>query len=85
MDPLISISPLDGRYRDKLEALSEYFSEYALIRARVHVEIEWFIFLCNKAKLDGTNILAKQEEIFCRSLYYQPVFIKVETGNQKLC
>ena len=43
---LTAISPVDGRYRDKVENLSEYFSEWALIRYRVRVEIEYFIFLC---------------------------------------
>ncbi len=43
---LKAISPIDGRYRGKTEALSEYFSEYALIRYRVRVEIEYFISLC---------------------------------------
>jgi adenylosuccinate lyase len=43
---LTAISPVDGRYRDKTENLSEYFSEWALIRYRVRVEIEYFIFLC---------------------------------------
>jgi adenylosuccinate lyase len=39
---LTAISPVDGRYRDKTEALASYFSEYALIRYRVQVEIEYF-------------------------------------------
>ena len=43
---LTAISPIDGRYRGKTEELSEYFSEYALIRYRVRVEIEYFISLC---------------------------------------
>ena len=43
---LTAISPIDGRYRGKTEALAEYFSEYALIRYRVRVEIEYFISLC---------------------------------------
>ena len=43
---LTAISPIDGRYRTKTEPLSEYFSEYALIRYRVRVEIEYFISLC---------------------------------------
>ncbi|MDR2775666.1 MAG: adenylosuccinate lyase [Tannerella sp.] len=43
---LTAISPIDGRYRDKTESLSGYFSEEALIRYRVRVEIEYFIFLC---------------------------------------
>ena len=43
---LTAISPIDGRYRGKTEPLAEYFSEYALIRYRVRVEIEYFITLC---------------------------------------
>lgn len=43
---LTAISPIDGRYRGKTEALAAYFSEYALIRYRVRVEIEYFIALC---------------------------------------
>ena len=46
LDVLTAISPIDGRYREKTELLSEYFSEYALIRYRVRVEIEYFIALC---------------------------------------
>ena len=43
---LTAISPIDGRYRGKTEPLSEYFSEYALVKYRVRVEIEYFITLC---------------------------------------
>jgi len=43
---LTAISPIDGRYRSKTDALAGYFSEYALIRYRVRVEIEYFITLC---------------------------------------
>ena len=43
---LTAISPIDGRYRGKTEPLSEYFSEYALVRYRVRVDIEYFIALC---------------------------------------
>lgn len=46
LDLLTAISPIDGRYRRKTESLAEYFSEYALIRYRVRVEIEYFIALC---------------------------------------
>lgn len=46
MQALTAISPIDGRYRDKVEILSGYFSESALIRYRVKVEIEYFIALC---------------------------------------
>ena len=43
---LTAISPIDGRYRGKTEPLADYFSEFALIRYRVRVEIEYFIALC---------------------------------------
>lgn len=43
---LTAISPVDGRYRNKCERLDEYFSEFALIRYRVRVEVEYFIALC---------------------------------------
>ena len=46
LDLLTAISPIDGRYRGKTEKLANYFSEYALIRYRVRVEIEYFITLC---------------------------------------
>ncbi|GAA4444079.1 adenylosuccinate lyase [Ravibacter arvi] len=46
LNQLTAISPVDGRYYNQVTVLSEYFSEYALIRYRVHVEIEYFIALC---------------------------------------
>ena len=46
LDVLTAISPIDGRYRSKTKDLAGYFSEYALIRYRVRVEIEYFITLC---------------------------------------
>jgi len=46
LSSLTAVSPLDGRYRSKCAPLAEYFSEYALIRYRVKVEVEYFIALC---------------------------------------
>lgn len=46
LSSLTAISPIDGRYRGKVEVLENYYSEYALIRYRVKVEIEYFIALC---------------------------------------
>lgn len=46
LSELTAVSPVDGRYHGKTEALAGYFSEYALIRYRVKVEIEYFIALC---------------------------------------
>lgn len=46
LTPLTAVSPIDGRYRGKCDKLDLYFSEYALIRYRVRVEVEYFIALC---------------------------------------
>ena len=46
LDILTAISPIDGRYRNKTAALAPYFSEYALMKYRTRVEIEYFIALC---------------------------------------
>lgn len=55
LDILTAVSPIDGRYRSKAEPLANYFSEYALIKYRVFVEIEYFIALCELPipQLDG--------------------------------
>src|ERR1700753_2274822 len=45
---LTAISPIDGRYRHQVQHLDDYFSEYALIRYRVLVEVEYFLFLARK-------------------------------------
>lgn len=47
MNALQAISPIDGRYYQKTKELASFFSEEALIRYRVKVEIEYFIALCN--------------------------------------
>ena len=46
LNALTAVSPIDGRYRSKTKDLASYFSEYALIKYRVRVEIEYFITLC---------------------------------------
>lgn len=45
LDVLTAVSPIDGRYRSKCEPLAPYFSEYALMKYRTRVEIEYFIWL----------------------------------------
>ena len=54
LTPLTAISPVDGRYRKQLHHLDQYFSEYALIKYRLFVEVEYFLFLAEKKffKLD---------------------------------
>jgi adenylosuccinate lyase len=46
LNELTAISPVDGRYRNKTQELAPYFSEFALIKYRVHIEVEYFIALC---------------------------------------
>src|SRR6516225_6370477 len=48
LNSLTAISPIDGRYRHQVQHLDDYFSEYALIRYRVLVEVEYFLFLAKK-------------------------------------
>ena len=55
LNQLTAISPIDGRYRKQLQHLGEYFSEYALVKYRVIVEVEYLLFLSEKKffKLDA--------------------------------
>ena len=50
MNSLNAVSPIDGRYRSKCEPLAKYFSEGALIKYRVRVEVEYFIALADRLK-----------------------------------
>ena len=50
-DPLVALSPLDGRYVSKVAALREHFSEYALIRCRVRVEVAWLLALSDETSI----------------------------------
>ena len=52
MNELLNISPIDGRYHDKTKELSPYFSEYALIKYRVLVEIKWLLYLIDNKIID---------------------------------
>lgn len=55
---LLALSPLDGRYQQKVAALRFFFSEYALIRNRVYVEVEWFKALGSTPALTGISPLS---------------------------
>ena len=70
LSALTAVSPIDGRYRGKTAPLSEYFSEYALIRYRIRVEIEYFIALC---ELPLPQLVAFPHELFprLRDIYQQ--------------
>ena len=67
---LTAISPVDGRYRGKTALLADYFSEYALIRYRIRVEIEYFIALC---ELPLPQLATFPKELFSqlRAVYQQ--------------
>ncbi|MFN8284298.1 MAG: adenylosuccinate lyase [Chitinophagales bacterium] len=67
MNELFSISPIDGRYRNKVAKLENYFSEFALIKYRVKVEIEYFIELSNTIKEVGKLTAAQKESL--RNIY----------------
>lgn len=60
LNTLTAISPVDGRYRDKTASLANYFSEFALIKYRVQVEVEYFITLC-EIPLEQLKDIAKLE------------------------
>ena len=60
LQPLTAISPIDGRYRNQLQHVDQYFSEFALIKYRVSVEIEYFLFLGEKKIFKVPATLKKQ-------------------------
>lgn len=65
LNQLTAISPIDGRYRKQVAHLSEYFSEYALIKYRVLVEVEYFLFLAEKKffKIDAKTRQSLQKAV----------------------
>ena len=68
---LLAISPIDGRYTDKVGYLSQYFSEAALMRYRTLIEVEWLIYLFNEVELEGTKRLDSMELRLLRGIYEQ--------------
>ncbi len=68
LSTLTAISPADGRYRSKTEELADFFSEYALFKYRVKVEIEYFIELCN-IPLPGLRSFDKKKFSRLRDIY----------------
>ena len=62
LNRLTAISPVDGRYGSKTETLSEYFSEFGLIRYRVLVEVEYFIALCKVGISALSDVSSEQQE-----------------------
>lgn len=70
LDTLTAISPIDGRYRGKTELLAGYFSEYALVKYRVRVEIEYFIALC-QLPLPQLEKVSQEQICSLREIYQQ--------------
>lgn len=67
MDELMSISPIDGRYQKQTVGLRNYFSEFALMKYRVQIEIEYFIQLVTQ--LNESEKLSKSQENALRNIY----------------
>ena len=68
MTELSAISPIDGRYSHLVESLQDVFSEYALIKYRVFVEIEWFIHLSKQTNIKELPRLTKQSKSFLSNI-----------------
>ena len=68
LNPLTAISPIDGRYRSKVEDLSTYFSEFGLIRYRIQVEVEYFIALSQVKETKLVQLSVEQIKAL-RSIY----------------
>ncbi|HEY4800875.1 MAG TPA: adenylosuccinate lyase, partial [Bacteroidia bacterium] len=67
---LFAVSPIDGRYRAQLKELSDYFSEYALIKYRLFVEVEYFIALC-EFPLPQLKEFGKKDQEKLRKIYME--------------
>ena len=63
MNELLAISPIDGRYIDKTKVLTDSFSEYALIKYRIMIEIKWLLYLIDKKIIDEKINNDEKEEI----------------------
>ncbi|WP_050758307.1 adenylosuccinate lyase [Xylanimonas cellulosilytica] len=66
--PPIALGPLDGRYRGAVAPLVDHLSEAALNRARIHVEVEWLITLCNGSVVPGAPTLSDDEVAYLRQI-----------------
>ena len=80
LNRLTAISPVDGRYRDKTHDLASFFSEFALIKYRVHVEIEYFIMLCEQ-KIEPLNEIKESDFERLRNIVTQ--FSENDASNIK--
>jgi adenylosuccinate lyase len=69
-EALMAIGPIDGRYRSRTRGLAEYFSEYALIRYRVRIEIEWYLALAANPAIDAIAPIGAPAAKRLRALYH---------------
>jgi adenylosuccinate lyase len=69
-EALMAIGPVDGRYRSRTRALADYFSEYALIRYRVRIEIEWYLALAANPAIDALPAIDAPAVKRLRALYH---------------
>src|SRR5882757_5930006 len=65
----MAVTPIDGRYRARTRHLENYFSEFALIRYRVRVEVEWYLSLANNPAIDAIAKLDSTTEQKLRGVY----------------
>jgi adenylosuccinate lyase len=66
LNSLMAISPIDGRYRHQVRHLADYFSEFALIKSRLYVEVHYFIFLSQKGFFSLSASSKKQLQAICQ-------------------
>lgn len=66
--PVNSISPLDGRYQNNSAGLSPYFSEWAMIKYRIHVETEWLILMSERSEISHVRELSHSEKRALRKI-----------------
>ena len=68
LHPLTALSPLDGRYQQKVDGLRGYFSEYALIKYRIKIEIEWLKAQTKKKYSDTHYLIEVHKKILSRDM-----------------
>jgi len=69
-DDLLSISPLDGRYSEVCKDISDVFSEYSLIKNRIYIELQWFIFLSKITKITGLPSIKEKDQKFLMNIFH---------------
>ena len=77
-----AISPLDGRYHKSVKELNAYFSEAALMRYRIYVEIEYLIALSLEKNVTGLSPLSENQQKRLRSIYQKFDLNSAETVKQ---